>query len=440
MTTGISDNADGVDARPGRVLAVDDEPSILFALRRLLHRHGFDVLLANSAQEGLEMLAHQDVDVVLSDMRMPGMDGAEFLEQVFLRWPQTKRILLTGYSEVNATVAAINRGKIWRYIAKPWDDEDLLLAVRQAIGHRRLMDENVRLQALTTTQNDELKQLNAELEARVAARTQALQQALADLHQAFVGTVRVFANILDLRGGMLAGHSRRVADNARKVAQRLGLSDQEAQEVFLAGLLHDIGKIGLPDATIERPFNNLGPEVRAEVMKHPEKGETLLMPVRRLSGVARLVRHHHEHFDGTGFPDRLSGMEIPLGARILAVVNDFDAVQIGTLVARPLRPADALRFIVENAGRRYDPAIVDTFSKVLADETQADEFAEVPLRPSSLQPGMRLTRDLLHHEGYLLLARDHVLSQPEITQLLRLEAAEERPLTLYVVSASESKA
>ena len=432
MSTEHSADDDLAPVAPGCILVVDDEPSILSSLRRLLRNHGFVVHLAGSGQEGLEILRREPIDVVLSDMRMPEMDGAEFLELVFQHWPQTKRILLTGFAEVSSTIAAINRGKIWRYIAKPWDDADLVLTVQQALGHRRLIVENDRLQRLTKSQNEELKALNAGLEHRVETRTRELQAALKDLHQAFVSTINVFSNVLELRGGMLSGHSRRVADHARRVSLRLGMNEQEAQEVFLAGLLHDIGKIGLPDEIIERPFNNLGPESRSEMIKHPVKGEMLLMPVRRLAGVASLVRHHHEHFDGEGYPDRLSGIEIPLGARVLAVVNDYDSLQLGTLVSRQLRPQEALRFLVDNAGKRYDPSVVEAFRAVLAETVDPDTFAEIPLRPASLSPGMRLTRDLIHRDGYLLLARDHVLTATEIAQLARLEASEKQPVTMYV--------
>ena len=419
----------------GRVLVVDDDRSILASLRRLLHQHGYEIFLAGSGAEGLEVLEREPVDVVLSDMRMPGMDGAAFLERVFSRWPETKRILLTGHSEVDATIAAINRGKIWRYIAKPWDDHDLLLTLQQAIGHRNLMRENARLQSLTQAQNEELRTLNASLEERVEARTAETRRALKELHQAFVSIVTVFSNVLELRGGSLAGHSRRVADLARKVARRMSLDDAEIQEIFLAGLLHDIGKIGLANESIERPFNTLSAEARAEIMAHSGKGEMLLMPVPRLAGVARLVRHHHEQFDGSGYPDHLSGFEIPVGARILAAVNDYDSLQLGTLVAKPLRPQEALRYLVDNAGRRYDPSVIAAFSEVLAESANPDEFLEMPMRPVSLQPGMRLTRDLVHRDGYLLLARDHVLQQTEIVQLARLEAVESLPLTLYVAPA-----
>lgn len=417
--------------RTARILIVDDEPDILSALRRLLRSGGFEVLAANSGQEGLQILESQAVDVVVSDMRMPNMTGAQFLEQVFMRWPDIKRILLTGYSDAESTVAAINRGKIWRYIAKPWNNDDLILTVQQAVAHRLLMNENARLLKLTQDQNDELKSLNASLESRVEERTRQLQQALKSLRQSFVTTVNVFSSMMELRGGMLAGHSRRVADLARKVARQLNLDESVTQDLVLAALLHDIGKLGLPDEMIERPFNVLSLDARAEVMKHPLKGEMLLMPIEQLAGAALLIRNHHEMYDGSGYPAGLSGMEIPLGARILAVVNDYDALQLGLMVARKLKPVEALRYIVDNRGKHYDPSVVDAFSAALA-ESSPQQFNEIPMRPATLQPGLRLTRDLLHHEGYLLLAKDHVLTGAEITQLLRLESAEKRPLTLYV--------
>lgn len=421
-------------AEPARLLFVDDEPSILSALKRVFRGQGYAIRTATSAAEGLSLLEQEPADLVLSDMRMPEMDGAEFLERVFSRWPDTKRVLLTGYADAGATVAAINRGKIWRYIAKPWNDEDLILAVQQALAHRQLMRENARLVALTQRQNAELRELNTGLEQKVAERTEQLQHALKSLKQGFVNTVHVFSGVMELHSGELAGHSRRVAELTRKLAQRMRMSDADVQEAFLAALLHDIGKLGMADAIISRPFNSLGAEARAEIMKHPAKGELLLMPIEQLHGAATLIRHHHEHFDGRGYPDGTSGMAIPLGARVLAVANDYDALQRGTLVARALSAADALRFLVDNRGKRYDPSVVDQFAQLLAESLPAD-FPELPLRPESLAPGMQLARDLLHRDGYLLLAHGHILGRGEIEQLKRLEAAEQKPITVYVAQS-----
>ncbi|HTZ00006.1 MAG TPA: HD domain-containing phosphohydrolase, partial [Rhodocyclaceae bacterium] len=322
--------------------------------------------------------------------------------------------------------------------AKPWDDNAIILTVRDALERKRLEAENGRLAALTQRQNEELKELNAGLERKVAERTAELQQTVAfldqahrDLKRGFLDAVRVFSGLIELRAGKLAGHSRRVAEHARSLGQRLGLDEAAIQTLLLAALLHDIGKIGLPDALIDKPFNNLSAEGRVEVAKHPETGAMLLMGIEQLKPVVPLVRHHHECFDGSGFPDKLTGLAIPMGARILAVANEYDALQMGTLVARPLKSSEALAFLVDNRGKRYDPAVVDVFAAMIA-ETLKSEIVEVPMRPAALRPGMALTRDLLHKDGYLLLAKGQVLDGAVIEQLVKLETSDGQPLTIHI--------
>jgi len=417
------------------LLFVDDEPSILSALRRLFRPHGYRIVMAESGAAGLEILEHEAVDLVISDMRMPEMDGATFLKHVRQRWPQVMRILLTGYADITSTVAAINEGEIYRYISKPWDDNEIVLVVREALERRRLEEENRRLSALTLRQNEELKELNTGLEQKVSERTAEVRAALNELKKTFITTVQVFSGMVELRAGpvgtQLAGHGRRVADHSRNLAKRLDLSDAEVQTVMLAGLLHDIGKIGLPDGLLDKPFNNLSADHRALVMKHPVVGQNILMSVEKLRDCALLVRHHHELYDGSGFPDRLSAMAIPLGSRILAVANDYDALQIGTLVQRPLRADEALTFLIDNRGKRYDPQVVDCFAQLLA-ETGKKAVTELPIRCLQLRPGSVLSRDLNHRDGYLLLSRGSVLTKEIISQLVKLESTEQQPYTLYI--------
>lgn len=430
------------DTNAPTLLFVDDEPSITSSLRRLFRPHGYRILTADGGAAGLAILAQEPVDLVISDMRMPEMDGAAFLSKVRQGWPRIMRVLLTGYADVGSTIAAINQGEIYRYVAKPWDDAEIVMVVREALQRQGLEEENRRLTALTQAQNDELKTLNASLEQKVAARTAELSQALAfveqshaELKKSFLTSVQVFAGIIELRGGalgkQLSGHGRRVAEHARGIALRMGLSDAEAQNIMLAGLLHDVGKLGLPDDLLGKPYNTMTGEQRALVAKHPVIGQNLLMGIERFKDAAVLVRHHHEGFDGNGYPDRLAGIAIPQGARILAVANDYDSLQIGTLVQRPLKAAEALTFLIENRGKRYDPAVVDTLATLLA-ETHKPGFVEVPLRTMHLKPGMVLSRELLHRDGYLLLARGATLTAEVIGQLVRMEQIEQANLTVYI--------
>ncbi|MDP1524872.1 MAG: response regulator [Rhodocyclaceae bacterium] len=421
-----------------RVLCVDDEPSILSALKRVFRPHGFTVFTATSGQEGLALLENEPIDVVISDMRMPEMNGAQFLEQVFAKWPATKRILLTGYADAAATISAINQGKIWRYVAKPWNDSELVMTVEQALAHRNLMEENARLTQLTLSQNEELKGLNASLEEKVAKRTAELAKALKSLETAhtqlrgsFLATVQLFSGLVELRGGRLAGHSRRVADLSRRLVEHLGIADADQQDVFLAALLHDVGKLGLPDNLLNAPFNALTPQGKTEVMHHPVKGQQLLMSVEQLANAAKIIRHHHECLDGSGYPDGLVGLQIPLGARILSVCNDYDALQAGALTLHTHTSLEAQQYLQKERGRRYDPEVIDAFFAMLKEEA-AKRPLELQLAPAQLKPGMVLTRDLTHADGYTLLPAGRVLNADVIGKLVALEQTEKRKLLLHI--------
>nr|WP_222948259.1 HD domain-containing phosphohydrolase [Thauera sedimentorum] len=418
---------------PPTILCVDDEANILSSLRRLFRPAGYRVLVAESGAAGLEMLEAEQgaVDLVISDMRMPAMDGAHFLAEVRQRWPGILRILLTGYADIESTIAAINEGQIYRYISKPWNDGEVLLTVREALERQALLHEKARLEALTARQNEELKILNAGLEEKVRERTEELRLAHERLKRSFFTSIQVFANLIELRGGSMAGHSRRVADLARKIAAGLGLDGRQCNDVFLAGLLHDIGKIGLPDALLAKPPAKMSGEELGVWRKHPAKGEQALMALEELRGAAHLIRSHHERFDGQGYPDGLAGMAIPQGARILALANEYDGHLQGTLTGKRLNEDDAKQAIVQGRGKRYDPAVVDAFLSIVGapPEPPADEIA---VTPADLKPGMFLARDLISPEGVLLLATDYMLDDKLIRQIRDYERSEGGRLILYV--------
>lgn len=420
-------------ARPATIVCVDDEANILSALRRLFRPTGHRVLTAESGAAGLALLEAErgEVDLVISDMRMPVMDGARFLGEVRRRWPAVVRILLTGYADIDSTIQAINQGEIYRYIAKPWNDGDVLLTVREALERLALEREKARLEALTARQNEALRALNASLEDKVRARTEELHLAHERLKRSFFTSIQVFANLIELRAGNVAGHSRRVADLARRIAAQMGLDGRACNDVFLAGLLHDIGKIGLPDALLAKPENRMTGEEVGIARRHPAKGEQALMALEELRGAARLIRSHHERFDGHGYPDGLAGETIPQGARILALANEYDGHLHGTLTGKRLDQDDARRMILQGARKRYDPAVVDAFVALFGKppEAPADERA---VATADLKPGMFLARDLISPEGVLLLAADYMLDDNLIRQIQGYEHSEGTPLTLYV--------
>ena len=422
------------------ILCVDDEPNILTALRRLFRPQGYKVLTAESGSEGLQLLANEAVNLIISDMRMPHMNGAEFLERVMEHWPHTVRILLTGYADLQSTVAAVNRGNIYRYVSKPWEDSDLKLAVRHGLERQFLERDRQRLLDLTKQQNEELKKLNADLEQKVSERTEELRETMAALEKAhaglkssYVAAVRIFANLLEVREKSMAGHSRRVAEQARTLAQRMALQPADIEAVLFAGLLHDIGKIGLPDKLINKPFQALTAIERDKVAKHPVVGQAALMSMEYLQGAAHLIRSHHVRFDGQGYPDRLKGEAVPMGARILSVVNDFDALQRGSLATIRYSAAQACDYLIENKGKRYDPQVVDAFLDLLGQSgSDLEQEPEVVLASDALQEGMVLVRDLTTRDGVLLLSVGYILERKLIDKIQQFEKAVGYGLTIYV--------
>jgi response regulator RpfG family c-di-GMP phosphodiesterase len=431
-------------ARAGTILCVDDEPNILSALRRLFRTQGYEVLTGESARAGLEILEAREVDLVISDMRMPEMDGVQFLERARALRPDTLRLLLTGHADVRLILDAINRGEIYRYITKPWDDTDIMLLVRHALERKALVQEKQRLEELTRSQNEQLRELNLSLEAKVASRTDELTKALDELvasHEKlkrnFLTSIRVFSSIIEMRGANLAGHSRRVADLARRIANRMGLDAREAQQIFIAGLLHNIGKIGFSDALLELPVSRMNGDNLGLYRRYPARGEQLLMPLDDLREAATIVRAHQERFDGEGFPDRLAGLAIPIGARILALASDYDNLLIGTLTERQLSPRQAAAIVIESRGKRYDPFVVAAFEEITTGRTAVEVPKDEALQVASLRPGMRTTRDLVTSDGSLLLSAEHVLTARMIQQIADFEKTLDISFTVYVRPEAE---
>jgi len=418
---------------PWTVLCVDDEVNILSALKRTLRNAGYCVVTAGSGAQALAMLAEMPVDVVLSDMRMPVMDGAQLLERVHARWPQVVRILLTGQANQDATVAAINRGRIWRYLSKPWDEAELLATLREGIERLTLEREKQRLETLTQQQNTQLQTLNAELESRVTARSAELSEANRKLQRNHLKTIKVFSNLLELRGDRLAGHGRRVAETARDLARAMGLPEPECLQIFVAGLLHDIGLIGTLDKLLSKPTARFTAEEMTLYRGHAATGEHSLLALDDMQPMLPMIRGHHERWDGQGFPDRLAGSAIPLGACILTVADTFDDLQHGQIADSTLSAAEARTMMRLSRGTQFSPEVLDVFLQMTEPQAAPAPPPALPVPSAALEAGMVLAADLVSSRGVLMLTKGHRLTGSLIRRMREFEARDGGVLNILVV-------
>lgn len=424
------------------LLLVDDEENILNSLRRVLRNEPYTLLTCNSGEAALQLFAEQPIDLVISDARMPGMDGAALLAQVQQHWPDCLRILLTGYADLTTTVKAINEGQIYRYISKPWDDHELRLIIGQALAFQRSERERLRLEQLTLEQNQRLHVLNTTLEQRVRDRTAEVEQtadmldmAYAELRRSYVTATEVFASLVGQRLGREQQTNAQVIALVKAYAEQQQLDESISHDLAMAAALYNIGKLTWDDQLLQRPADLLYKNERARYRQYPIVGESLLMTLEPIKDAGLLIRHHQERWDGKGFPDRLAGDAIPLGSRLLKLAVDFIELQRGLVLERRLSRDAALLLIRKYSGQLYDPQLCERFTELcttLAPDLALADPSILALDTRHLQPGMILARNLQAESGMLLLNEGKILNRLLIDKLIAFEKTEGGRYTLFV--------
>lgn len=327
--------------RRHKILLVDDEVPNLRLLRRVLNEE-HDTFEAQSGTEALALLQQHRMSLIITDQRMPGMTGVQLLEQSLPITPNAIKILLTGYTDVQALIDAINAGHVYKYIPKPWDAEELKLTVRRALEAFDLKEHNDQL-------------------------VKDLQVAIGQLEELSVGTIRALADALDAKCDYTSGHSLRVSRFAVLIGRQLGLDDDILKDVELGGILHDIGKIGVPESILWKP-SSLTPEEQEIMAHHPIKSAQIIGELTGLRRAREFVRHHHEYFDGTGYPDKLKGEKIPLGARIILVADAYDAMTTDRPYRKAIGHQRAIEELKKHTGRQFDPLIVEALLAIAGED------------------------------------------------------------------------
>ena len=410
---------------PNRILFVDDEENVLRSLKRLFMSEDYTVLTALSGPDGLAVLKEVEVPVIVSDQRMPVMTGAEFLEKSRELSPDSVRIILTGYADVEAAIGAINRGGAYRYVSKPWNDNELLLVIKDAFDKYRLVKENKYLTELTIQQNDELKKWSTELEFYVQQHTieltnqnKELKKLNAKLKNNVSEVLGSLSGLIELRNRSMRNHSNNVALLSKSIAEEIGLTSPETETIAVGAQLHDIGKIGAPDIILIKNIDELSSDEMAEYVKHPIRGQAAIDGIEDFRGPGILVRHHHEWYNGKGFPDGLKGENIPIGARIVSIADRLDRILQGEM-----RSIDtALIQIKSMLASQFDAALYAPLEKAarkLFSSIIRNDIVEIELNTKDLFPGMILSRDVSTGTGLLLLRKGTVLNEKNIETLKR---------------------
>ncbi len=355
-----------------RILVVDDEEIIRETLCSALRLGSYVCGAAGSGAAALDLLQSDDHwDLILSDMVMPGIDGLAFLELARQRYPDIPVVIVTGVHDISIALDAIRKGA-YDYLLKPFQREQLLAVVRRALETRRLTLEN--------------RSYRTKLESLVEARTDLLNKALRDLERSYDITLEALGNALDLKDAETEGHSKRVTAFTMAIARAMELSDERRKIIGRGAFLHDIGKMAIPDAILRKP-GRLTPEEQAVMREHCLLGYQMLRKIPFLYEAAEIVYSHQERYDGSGYPRGLHGDQIPLGARIFAVADTFDAITSD----RPYRAAQSIpsarREIQKYEGTQFDPAIVKVFLSIAEDFWQQlrDQISGQPAQRRSSQ-------------------------------------------------------
>jgi putative two-component system response regulator len=364
--------------KPYQLLIVEDDVDMLDVLREVFIDAGYRVTTAKDGATGLKHSKDLLIDLVLTDYRLPDMTGTEMLESLASSHPDAFRIIITGYADVSVAVDAINRGKVYKFITKPLNLDDLKVIVRRALEHLDAIKEKKRLEKevlqysrflekQVNTRTASLLAANAELALKnreLVRQKKEIDQLYREIQRNYLGTMTSLCAAIEAKDKYTRGHSDRVFYYALKMAKELRLNKRNVEQLRYASFLHDLGKIGIPDSILMKP-GKLTPEEYALVKEHPKVGEKILNPIRFLEKTKNIIRHHHERVDGKGYPDGLDFENMSIEERIIAVADAYDSMRSERPYRGPLSKEEALEILKNEMGKQFCPRCVEVFVKII---------------------------------------------------------------------------
>lgn len=409
------------------LLILDDEQEVLNALRRVL-RNDFELFLFMDVDKALEFYKKMPIPLVLSDMRMPVMDGAAFLSEIAKIYPYSKRFILTGYADIELIISAVNEGKISFYFNKPWDNDILISSLKEAfeVYKRELMPVKLLRQ----------NKLKSELLVKeVNNNKQKLQKSLSRLKNTFSKFIDIYANMASLHTQDRTGHNQRIAMQARYLAELSGCDKLSCHQIYFAGLLYETGKITLPQTLLQQSYEVLNKHQQTLYNTFYQQAETLMSPIEELTYLVNLIKHIPEQYNGLGFPEHIVGQEIPLGSRILAVVTAFDNLLIGRQLRSAVPFYEARKLMESQADKQFDPVIVKLFCSMLNDFVCYKEGElEYAINIDQLSTGMVLTQNLQNEHNAILLTKGMKIEKYHIDKLSQLNKQQNSDFILFVTN------
>ncbi len=400
-----------------RILCVDDEVEVLYALKRLLRSSDFIVDLASDSDQALDMVMHNAYDLIISDMRMPKLDGAELLAAAAKFSPQSRRVLLTGYSDQEATARAINQGKIHAYIEKPWDNRQFVERIMSLLHSKLRDDEKAKeveslkesyesMRARKMSLNDQVRRTNRQLEKTVAF----LNVEQEELRANFTVFIKMFASLSTRHCHLPAEFLENLLFHVDICAAKLYMNENQRECVQQAAQLVQIGKLCLPADLVSRPVSELSSSELNLLQSYPRESVDMLTPLDALAETAAIIEHHGENFDGTGFPAGLTEHAIPLGSRLLRLLLDYNMAVSSGGPGGAMSHVDAVSMLRQGTSTQYDPDLLEICIAVLDDVGVPSRLQGITL--DEMSAGDELRYDVLTCHGLLLAtAHTHVSEQ-----------------------------